>query len=97
MKSLVVTKVLDFNNFVFEDADKNIFHLAIELYDLPKFSIGDTLIIFDDRLLNKNADIYTQPYSFQIAEDANDNTCGNADFAIAMISNKKYYLQRIYG
>ena len=97
MRNLVVKKILDFNNYILEDSAQNEFNLVIELYDLPKFSIGDTLMIVDGGLLNKNSDIYTQPYSFQIAEDANGNECCDEDFAIAIISNKKYYLQRIYG
>lgn len=101
-----IKKCLAFNTYLLtikKEIDCNIYEkeieLQIEFYGINKPKENSCLLL-NEKLLDKNSNEFTQPYSFELQQHKNKLTkreLYNSEFAVLEENNKYYILKRIYG
>lgn len=93
-----IKKVLEFDTYLLKSKSGE-YKQMIELYGLDKLNVGDRIKI-DKRLLSQTSQSYTQPYAFELVDNAQVkliNKNNEAEYIGVEKGDKKYLLKRVYG
>lgn len=99
---MVVFEITEVNNTRYKLKQKNKLsttELMFEFFDVEKPTVG-SLLIMSEKLLDRNYEGFSQPYSFEPYMEYNDKQIApieGEEFVVLKDSNKNIIMKRIYG
>lgn len=95
METLKINQILELGGYVLEDKNGKPYQLVLRFLDMPQPKTGDTIVFFEDGMLDNKSKYFVQPYVFTVVDKS--EVLQNQDFALAKIGGKKFALKRLYG